>query len=289
MLNYILVLCADIGYTLGFSAQKIYEKKEGNTIASGLGYNMLMGAVSTVIMFFLCGFQPQYSPFSLVIAFLQTLLLSGYTLIGFYILKKGSMSLYTLFLMSGGMIVPYVWGVAFLGEELTVLRTVGVAVITFAVVLTNLGKNKISKSVLILCVLVFFINGFTGVLAKIHQIEAVYKIIPETSLMFWSALFKFIVCAIGCFALRGNSGTTGKINIRHALIVTIFAAVSTNSAEFINLLSAAKLPASVLYPLITGGTIILSAIAGRVFFKEKLSGKQITAIVLCLAGTCMFL
>jgi len=40
------------------------------------------------------------------------------------------MSLYTLFLMSGGMTVPYVWGVAFLDEDLTLFRTLGLLLIT---------------------------------------------------------------------------------------------------------------------------------------------------------------
>ena len=40
------------------------------------------------------------------------------------------MSLYTLFLMSGGMTVPYVWGVAFLNEDLTLFGILGLLLIT---------------------------------------------------------------------------------------------------------------------------------------------------------------
>mgnify|MGYP003291970998 CR=1 FL=1 len=39
-----------------------------------------------------------------------------YSLIGFRVLKAGNMSVYSMFLMSGGMLLPYVFGVLFLDE-----------------------------------------------------------------------------------------------------------------------------------------------------------------------------
>ena len=57
----------------------------------------------------------------------------------------------------------------------------------------------------------------------------------------------------------------------------------------LQLIGAKELPATVLYPIVTGGSIVLSALSGRVFFKEKLSGYQLASIVLCLIGTLLFL
>ena len=51
----------------------------------------------------------------------------------------------------------------------------------------------------------------------------------------------------------------------------------------------AKLPATVLYPIITGGSIVMTSLAGVVVFKEKLSVRQWVSVVLCLMGTCLFL
>jgi multidrug transporter EmrE-like cation transporter len=41
--------------------------------------------------------------------------------------------------------------------------------------------------------------------------------------------------------------------------------------------------------MVTGGSIIFSALSGLVFFKEKLSTIQIISIGLCFAGTLLFL
>ena len=57
----------------------------------------------------------------------------------------------------------------------------------------------------------------------------------------------------------------------------------------LQLTGAAELPATVLYPMVTGGSIIFSALSGRVFFKEKLSVYQLVSIGLCFVGTLLFL
>ena len=57
----------------------------------------------------------------------------------------------------------------------------------------------------------------------------------------------------------------------------------------LQLMGAKALPATVLYPLVTGGSIVFSAFSGMIFLREKLSRRQITSIILCVAGTLLFL
>ncbi|MDR1093928.1 MAG: hypothetical protein LBL66_07250, partial [Clostridiales bacterium] len=49
--------------------------------------------------------------------------------------------------------------------------------------------------------------------------------------------------------------------------------------------SAKDLPASVLYPMVTGGVIILSAVSGRLFFGEKTTPQILASLGLTLIGT----
>jgi multidrug transporter EmrE-like cation transporter len=57
----------------------------------------------------------------------------------------------------------------------------------------------------------------------------------------------------------------------------------------LQLFGAASLPATVLYPFVTGGSIVLSSLAGIIFFKDKLSKNVIASIILCFLGTILFL
>lgn len=57
----------------------------------------------------------------------------------------------------------------------------------------------------------------------------------------------------------------------------------------LQLIGAESLPASVLYPFITGGSIILTSFAGVAFLKEKLTIRQWMAVTACFVGTLLFL
>lgn len=57
----------------------------------------------------------------------------------------------------------------------------------------------------------------------------------------------------------------------------------------LQLIGAESLPASVLYPFITGGLIILTSFAGVAFLKEKLTIRQWMAVTACFVGTLLFL
>lgn len=57
----------------------------------------------------------------------------------------------------------------------------------------------------------------------------------------------------------------------------------------LQLIGAESLPASVLYPFITGGSIILTSFAGVAVFKEKLTIRQWLAVAVCFVGTLLFL
>jgi multidrug transporter EmrE-like cation transporter len=76
--------------------------------------------------------------------------------------------------------------------------------------------------------------------------------------------------------------------LRTLLLVPLYSALGTVSSLF-QLDGAKNLPASVLYPMITGGTVVLTGLFALLFFGEKLSRRGWAGIVLCLAGTCMFL
>ena len=49
------------------------------------------------------------------------------------------------------------------------------------------------------------------------------------------------------------------------------------------------LPAVVLYPLVTGGSIILSTLSGMIFYKERLTAFQLISVAVCFVGTLLFL
>ena len=57
----------------------------------------------------------------------------------------------------------------------------------------------------------------------------------------------------------------------------------------LQLVSASKLQASVLYPMVSGGSVVLCAFAGRIFFGEKPDRITLFGLILSFAATFFFL
>lgn len=100
---YIMIIIADILLAANFVFQKKYQSTAGTTLKAGLMYNALTGAFSALMFLIINRFEIRISGYSLVMAAIFACVLMLYIFIGFRIMENGSMSLYTLFLMSGGI------------------------------------------------------------------------------------------------------------------------------------------------------------------------------------------
>ena len=214
-------------------------------------------------------------------------MITSYNLLGFRVLRNSSMAMYTLFLMTGGMIVPYVWGLLFLEEPFSFLRTLGLLLIVLSIGITVQSGKELKKATLIMCVAVFFINGFTSVINKMHQIQTELPCVSVTGFVMLSGLFKFILSGVGYLTTKGAAEE--KVDFKIVLPIVLGSATASGLSYMFQLIPAENLPATVLYPFVTGGSLVLSSIAGIILFQEKVSKKLLISILLCFIGTFMFL
>lgn len=285
-MDYLLVLAATALLAFEFAFSKKYQSMEGTGIAAGLRFNMLTGLFTAVIFFGISGFRVSISGFSLVVALGTALCGTAYNVLSFRILKAGGMALYSMFLMLGGMLLPYVYGVLFLDEALTPLRILGVAVIGAAVVLSCRAKYRISGWVYLLCIVVFVLNGGVSILSKVHQIDT--RAVSTANFVMYGGIFRCLFSSVSllCVGKKAEKPASKPLNI---LAIAAGAAAISGISYLLQLTGAKSLPATVLYPMVTGGSIIFSALSGKIFFKEKLSVYQLVSIGLCFAGTLLFL
>lgn len=127
--------------------------------------------------------------------------------------------MYTLFLMAGGMVLPYVWGILFLREPFSRLRLIGLLAITAGVVLPNLEQRKLGKRQLLLCLAVFVLNGFVSITSKMHQINTA-SAISTTDFIIWQGLIKFVLAgAIFLFA-KNRETIPDAVPEKKAILIT---------------------------------------------------------------------
>ena len=287
MIYYIFLGIAAVLLSFQFAIEKKNQLSEGTDTVPSLRYNMLYGLFTAIFFFCINGFRAEITLFSVIFALAFAVLCLIYTLIGFRIMKSGNLSLYTLFLMSGGMIVPYLFGVAFLNEELTVLRVLGLMLMTAAITISGGIKTEGAKSILPLCIIVFFLNGTVSILSKCHAINTVQAVDCRHFVML-TGLGRFLVSGIGLLFCKPTKQTL-HFSFRPMPALIVIAGVIGGVSYMLQLIGAANLPATVTYPLITGGCIIFSALSDVVFYKEKLTRQQLTGILLSFAGTFFFL
>jgi len=291
-MDYLLVTIATLLLAFDFSLSKKYQSVEGADPKTGLKFNAFIGLFTAIIFFAISGFKIQFSAFSVILAFALSFCGMLYSVLGFKILKNGNVAVYSIFLMSGGMLLPYIFGLLVWNEQINAFRIIGIVVMLTAVMLYDFKKTKTTKSQLLLCIAVFILNGMVSIISKYHQINITYEAVDSAGFVMYSGLAKCLLSTILLLFYKGKDAKfKQKFSFKKCIgfYISVFSALIGGVSYLLQLIGAKDLPATVLYPLVTGGNIIFSSIAGKVFFKEKFSKLQIISIILCFVGTFLFL
>ena len=290
------MLCASaLLLALDFALNKLYQQKAGTSIRAGLGFNTLLGGICALIFFAVGGFSIKITWYSLAMSAGMATLIMLYNLIGFRIMKMGSMAIYTLFLMTGGMTLPYLWGLFFLDEPFSWLRTAGLCVLMGAVLLSNLPRRgeKLNAKLLLMCIGIFVLNGCVSIISKMHQIEASYPVVDTTCFVMLSGIAKFAISGTAYLIAKRAGNAKNESNDKRSMLpiaaLILCSAIIGGVSYLFQLMGAKNLPATVLYPFITGGSMVFSSIVGIVAFREKPSKLLLFSIGACFVGTLMFL
>lgn len=288
MIFYILIFLAALGTAMNFAVTKVYQINQGNSLQSGVIFNSLVGLAGSLIYFAVCGFKIDITVFSVVLALLFTLFHGIYTIIGFKIMSLGSMAVYTIFLMLGGMILPYLYGLFFLDEEITVLKVMALLLMSLAIILQNNGKKERGKAIFyILCICVFFLNGLVSIVSKVHQTYPQFETVSDNGFVLLKNVMRFLLF-FGMIPFVGKKGEKVFSIKPKMYIVIVSSALISSISYYLQLVCASSLPATVQFPVISGGTIVFTALLGMICFKEKISKRQAFCLLLCIISTIIF-
>jgi len=325
--GYIEVLIALLLLVCYFVTNKAFQKRVGSDAGSSMTYSCTRGFITALLFFVAYYFINRHTPvitwYSALMAAALAVFVVGYTLVGFKVMNYGSLSVYTVFLMLGGMILPYLYGVIWLNESINAFRIIGIVIMVISMFFPLLEKRETAPGAdgekrgkpwlfALLCILVFLLNGAVSVISKTHA-AGVLKLETSDSMTFvmLCALFNGILSGIILLVLKLHKKLAGGKEqgtvqadpdsaqprakaisaelVRTVAIIVVLAAIFDGASFFFQQLGAAILPASVMYPIQTGGSIVLSALAGFLIFKEKPSKIALIGLCLTFASTFLFL
>lgn len=268
---YILIVLATVtqsAFTKAFNRQSSH---------SGV-FNALK-ASSALLMFALMaipGFTFHLPTVLLGMAYGAGLCLSMYA--GYKALCLGPMAL-TSMLVSFSVIIPLIWGLTFGNEKLSILQGIAFALLLFALISTNADKLRAGSIKgtnyglwLMFVGITFLCNGACSILQKQHQ--TLYPEAYGREFMFFAMLLCsviFISVTLARIPFKDIKATKGKL-------FGIFSGLSNGIANFLTLTLAGFENASILFPIISAGTILAALLCGRLVFKEKLKMNHYVAL-----------
>ena len=193
-------------------------------------------------------------------------------------LRTGPLS-YTNVIVFCSMVIPSLSGLALYGESVSALQFAGVGLMAVSFVFAVETKNKSSGASLkwfLLCMGAFFANGAVGVMQKIHQNSPYAAEIPAFLI---TAFCVYLLISLGLTAYfmrvkKESLPVFRRGERRRFAVYALLTGVGVAACNQLNLYLAGAMPAVVFYPVFNGAAMLLTGVAGLVFFKEKLSKKQ---------------
>jgi len=292
MIAYILISMAVICFAIQFAFTKLYEGAAQQNTTATLVMCLVTSTIGALLFWIIGGFRVQISTTSLLLGLIFGAVMIPYYLIGIKVLSLGSLALYSMFMMLGGMLVPFFYGVIYLNESISLGKGLGTVLLTLCIiaqgVLPDVSERKQKdkrkqRLFFMLCILIFLINGMTCVIAKIHAIhpdgvdEASFTVICCV----WTAVISFVMLLIPSKRPTKNA-IKGAFTGKKLLIMAALGAAA-HGGNFFHLLAAETVPASVQFPMVSGGVIVLSSLLAATVFKECLSRKE----WLRIGGACL--
>ncbi len=273
---YGIVIISVLMFGSQFYLNDRYQKENGTGANSVFIFSFIGAAVGVIALSLINLFDFSFTRFTLIWAFVSALNAVLCSICSLKALQKVNLSVYSLFSMLGGMLLPFVAGVAFYNESITIAKIVCVIFVLCALLITVSWKEKTGGE--IYYVGVFILNGMSGVLSKVYE-DAAYPKVSSAGYSLWMAIMSLFITGIALLAIRKRL----KAPNLKAILYSAGGGALNRIANFLLLIALAVLPASVQYPFVTGGVIIVSSLIAALT-GQKPTKKEIFAVCLSFIG-----
>ena len=290
-----LLLAVTMAACLGAAILKNYfNKKVSDTNRACQLFNIGSSISCAIFIIAYSGFRLEGSVYTLLIGSAFGIVTALSAIFNFLALSVGPLS-YTTVMMTSSTVITALSGL-FLGERISVFKWFGIALMAVCVILaTPKSKDDANKKAsvkwLIYSAIAALFSAGVGLIQKIHQ-KSEHS--GELTLMLFVAfIFSTLFSVVLYFIYRRKdapvfsaslSKETKKKLIMLILAVLIVAGISIALNNIINLYLVGVLDSAIFFPIVNGGHLILTTLAGLVLFREKLTSRQWIGILSGIAA-----
>lgn len=311
---YILLFVSMFLCAVGRAMSNLYSKRCAANRADGVFYTFVIGIVAVpVILVFLIGdgFQG-ISLFTLVWSVFFGLFTFLNVFLNTRALSVGPLAL-TSIIISGSGIIPALYGVIFLGEQITVWQIIGIILMLVSVFFSvdkEPEKRKADLRWLLLTILCFILNGLVGVCQKVHRASPYAAEINEYLLLtfFFVVLFtglyllilkkKGIVKTVRLFgnapkeeaeaAKTPEEQPVKKSLFRRVFVILLIGGLANALINIFNLYLSGAFDAALFFPVMNGGSVLTTLLLSFIIFREKFTGRRALSLVIGVIALLFF-
>ena len=276
---YAIIILSVIMFGGCFALKDVYRAKRGSGIKISLQFSLTSSIAALFAMAIISGLKFEFTTFTLIMAVLSSLNGFAFTFFSFKALAVTNLSVYSLFSMLGGMVLPFAQGILFYDEDLTLAKSVCFLFIFVALILTVERGEK--KRGALYYAGIFILNGMSGVISKIYT-SAPFEKASAAGYSTLGALSSVIIAALLLIILGKKMGETPK-STPFTIGISAVSGITNKIANFLLVVALAHVDASVQYPMVTGGVMIIST-AVCYLSKKKPSKKEILSVVFAFIG-----
>lgn len=279
---YALIIAAVVMFGGCFKLNDVYRRLRGAGAVASISMSFISSVAAILPMMIIAGFDFSITPFTAIMCFagiVNGLLFSYCSIMA---LGKINLSLYALFSMLGGMVLPFIQGIAFYDEPITVAKIVCFVLITIALVISTGKLDKVGGG-FIYYAGIFILNGMSGVISKIFVSAPFEKTSSQTYSM-WGSVLSAAVCGVillMIYLVRKPEKGEGVLSI----LAASSSGIVNKVANLLLVISLGFVDSSLQYPLVTGGVMIVSAVFSLFDRDKKVKLSELISVGVAFLGT----
>ncbi len=285
MVNYALLVTSALMFSSAQMCSKFFQRACGSGVRTTITNSLFTSIVVCLSMFVIGGFSVHFSWFSMGMTTIHSLNSFVLLYFGLKAFEHANLSVYSMFLMMGSIVIPSTFSIIVYNEPITVPLIISFVLI-FTALYLGVEKGTHNKKAVFYYAMVFLLNGLAGVISKIHQaFPDPTQVVDTQSFLFWGGALRVVICLIAIVYLAISDKQHG-VTLKgwgYAFSGGLLNAIG----NYLNLLVLIYINVAVHSVVTTASMLAFSALLSRVVMKDKLTERQIMALILAICAAVL--
>lgn len=262
--------------------QSVFKKKFNMKLEHAEFIFSTMVSFFALLFFLITSLGSVYNTEIIPFSFLFALCYATSTVAGTLALGCGSLAITSL-ILSYSLVIPTLCGIVLWDEKIGILQCIGIAILLISLFLIrsepDIEKKGLSLKWLVFVSLSSVTNGFCSVIQRQQQIT--FSGSYDMSFMVIALIFVVIILGI-CAVIRERKLL--KPALQHGIWLAFLCGSCNGATNLLVMLCVAIMPATLFYPVLSAGQLILVFIISVFGFKETFLKRQIWGLALGIAA-----